>query len=602
MMRRLLNTSFPSGFLAYLSFLILIPLSFIYYYYSSEGIFPNIPFKPQRLIPLILSPVLLVATGVEWWRNPNARRVTSGFPLACLCLLGVWGATAAGAWRFAGKTDAAGESVNLFQLQVACQYLIYFATGCQLLGNLNKRRSTLAFFILTLGCVALSFSPSTLSIRLSRDNGCYLFLGDACAIWSLWTLAVVKPRWRGLIVFAGLLAVACLVSRTALVAYALTAIIWLFSTPKAKWFALITILVALVALASNGLKNSRLLRGYKSFSPNDATKWKVLTPTPSGKDNVFPLRGERHGARFEGDPTTRFMMGFEKTIIEPKLAWDILPAADRFNILIVCDTTQGPCCPVYEYARGEKNQTPYITSDDKSCQYIHIPLAPDNNISIGNWTRLQRDVEADLRRFYPDRELVRVLAIQVYGLGAIANIQSGSKEERFLTRHLYQFNARLKQMSLQLPDLRENWFWGDYAGQTRHFEKTIGHYIHNYLSFWRQYGLIPFLLFVGLYLTQYIIIGVEYFRNAYRNWVIEWREWRAGFRVKSRSGEKRKRRYARLNIDNPASLFTFLLATFNLIEIVFARSYATPYAWMSLGLMPAYLGWRYANGSGKQKR
>ncbi len=148
------------------------------------------------------------------------------------------------------------------------------------------------------------------------------------------------------------------------------------------------------------------------------------------------------------------------------------------------------------------------------------------------------------------------------------------------------FSERKEVFMEQLNRIDVWWFRGEYAGQVRQY-RELGCYMHNWLSFWQQYGLIPFLLFVGLYLGQYAVVLCGYFSDAKCNFIMEIRKTKARFRF----GHKKRRTkyYDRLRVDNRVLLATFLLATFNLIEAVFARSYATPYIWLSMGMMPAYL-------------
>lgn len=59
--------------------------------------------------------------------------------------------------------------------------------------------------------------------------------------------------------------------------------------------------------------------------------------------------------------------------------------------------------------------------------------------------------------------------------------------------------AREQILAEEMNHLWKNWFVGDYAGYESRGGK--GTYIHNYLSFWAQYGLIPFCL-LCLYLLK----------------------------------------------------------------------------------------------------
>jgi hypothetical protein len=202
----------------------------------------------------------------------------------------------------------------------------------------------------------------------------------------------------------------------------------------------------------------------------------------------------------------------------------------------------------------------------------------------------RRDLRADLKLM--GEEYFFLGSLSVYGNTTLLGMKLGSDRPdtpltRFLDYHFSQLNPRTILVPRQLEILRERWFLGNFCGQLKHFDGTLGNYMHNWLSFWQQYGLVPFLLFCGLYLGQYVLVGRDFVRATLRNWTVEFRKIRAWRRFGTR--KRRTFRYDALKIENPALLFTFLLATFNLIEIIFARSYATPYAWLSLGMMPAYL-------------
>lgn len=55
-----------------------------------------------------------------------------------------------------------------------------------------------------------------------------------------------------------------------------------------------------------------------------------------------------------------------------------------------------------------------------------------------------------------------------------------------------------------------NFFWGDFSGQLKHYGDDQGTrwggYIHSILSYWRQFGLIPFILFSLLWFYSFVFI------------------------------------------------------------------------------------------------
>jgi len=64
------------------------------------------------------------------------------------------------------------------------------------------------------------------------------------------------------------------------------------------------------------------------------------------------------------------------------------------------------------------------------------------------------------------------------------------------------FKLRLEQFNDGFESIKNNWLCGDFAGQ---FEKGagLGNYMHSYISIWRQFGLVPFLLFIISFLTSW---------------------------------------------------------------------------------------------------
>jgi len=101
--------------------------------------------------------------------------------------------------------------------------------------------------------------------------------------------------------------------------------------------------------------------------------------------------------------------------------------------------------------------------------------------------------------------------------------------------------------------LFENWFVGDYAGQLRY--GTLGSYIHNYLSFWRQFGFTAFLVFLWF-------VGVLFFNIVRVSRIIR-RE---------------------VLVLDPMVYFFVFGGLFCLIEIFAARSYGFPYIWLFFGM------------------
>jgi len=103
-----------------------------------------------------------------------------------------------------------------------------------------------------------------------------------------------------------------------------------------------------------------------------------------------------------------------------------------------------------------------------------------------------------------------------------------------------------------LSGIERKWFIGDYLGQLRY--GNLGSYIHNYLSLWRQFGLIPFVCFCFLLLYSTT------------------KAWKIYFKLKKE------------NVISPEIFFLITGGAFCLIEILFARSYTSPYIWFFIGM------------------
>ncbi|EGR2982837.1 hypothetical protein DLH92_25720, partial [Vibrio parahaemolyticus] len=57
------------------------------------------------------------------------------------------------------------------------------------------------------------------------------------------------------------------------------------------------------------------------------------------------------------------------------------------------------------------------------------------------------------------------------------------------------FKGREVQKEVGYMSLYNNLFWGDYGGQVKTLG-YVGEYIHNIISYWRQFGVISFVLII----------------------------------------------------------------------------------------------------------
>lgn len=585
--------------LALVNFIILIPFSLIYYFYVAKGTIPQLPWKMQRTVPLIISAVLAIILALKLARKESPLKNNPGLIGALVCLLMVIAMAAVGIAQLRTRLDSAGQDLSMFETIVVCNYLIYFVTGGFLLSAiLSVRRLIVWIFIfLSLFCL-FYFNHNTMSITQTGQYSSYLFLGDAFAISGVLALALAVPRWRILILLLCLIVSFTLITRTAFVAFAISGIIWLTAGFTMK--RLISVLIAFFLIAATlwilslEIEKSQILRGYGSSRIDSPEEWK------SKSDKVIISRisiNGKNGLQIKDSSQNTvscraFPEGFECSKIE----WDMIDAPPE-RIVIQVRTENGIKIIWYTFKRISGNGTldPILSSLVRNnITYLYLTL-PYRKGSAS--VEFKRDIRSDISLFPNEGELYFVSVIQIHGNATMMNMKIESEHGNSSLSRFYYYNfaqllPRIKLIPKQMEILKKKWFLGDFCGQVKHFDGKIGNYMHNWLSFWMQYGIVPFLLFVILFFWQYIIIGREFFSVAKRNFNIETRRIKARFRYGYR--KKREACYERLKLDNPALLVTFLLATFNLIEVVFARSYATPYIWLSMGMMPAYLAMRKA--------
>tara|TARA_Y100000814_G_scaffold86081_1_gene57861 strand:- start:633 stop:1118 length:486 start_codon:yes stop_codon:yes gene_type:complete len=108
-------------------------------------------------------------------------------------------------------------------------------------------------------------------------------------------------------------------------------------------------------------------------------------------------------------------------------------------------------------------------------------------------------------------------------------------------------SIREKFLHMGLNDIKMVWPFGHFMGDVNSNYGRVGTYIHSYLSFLRQFGLIPFLALSVLVTACYLKIVKLWFLKGNRN----------------------------IN-------FLFYFTTFVLVEIMFARSYLHSFLWMGL--------------------
>tara|TARA_Y100000385_G_C13107656_1_gene649358 strand:+ start:1131 stop:2345 length:1215 start_codon:yes stop_codon:yes gene_type:complete len=115
-------------------------------------------------------------------------------------------------------------------------------------------------------------------------------------------------------------------------------------------------------------------------------------------------------------------------------------------------------------------------------------------------------------------------------------------------------NSRQTIFKTGLDAIHNNWFFGQYMGDVI-VRKNTGTYIHNVFSFWRQFGLIPFILI----LVNIIYIYLKFYLHS--------------LRAKSWNSEQQ---------------FVFIISAYCLVLFLFARSFLFSEIWIVFSLLPTY--------------
>lgn len=149
--------------------------------------------------------------------------------------------------------------------------------------------------------------------------------------------------------------------------------------------------------------------------------------------------------------------------------------------------------------------------------------------------------------------LILVMVAGIWGVLALLEGQEGLIDRMFMsviTGEDSSINSRMLQFEIGLDRLADRWFLGDYAGDVREFG-GFGFYLHNMLSYWQQFGLLPFLLLLLLW---------------------------------GRAMQRARRCFASdAAWADPDLRFFVLGLVFFGFEILFSRSYAFPLQWLILG-------------------
>ena len=129
-------------------------------------------------------------------------------------------------------------------------------------------------------------------------------------------------------------------------------------------------------------------------------------------------------------------------------------------------------------------------------------------------------------------------------------------------------NMRTEHFYRGLEHLSNNWLLGSFMGDVEKNFGNGGEYIHNYLSFWRQFGIIPFLAFFTILLYQTIYIFYAWFKQ---------------------------------RVSNPTLNILFYFTIFALLEIITSRSYVFPYIWLSISGISVFINSKIRKSSNGNK-
>ena len=166
---------------------------------------------------------------------------------------------------------------------------------------------------------------------------------------------------------------------------------------------------------------------YENAEDEKTSRWSVYDNTPSGAhlDNVYLKDRDHNAIQFIGAGTNNGYIlgnwegaaGAWNNTTEHTLKWSMNFDED-YVIYVRVMTKNGP-----KYI--------YYTASDKSNgkkddSYIHIGLGRDSN--NGSWQDFNRDLEADLKKYEPNNELIAVNAFLVRGNGLVDDVELYAKK------------------------------------------------------------------------------------------------------------------------------------------------------------------------------
>jgi len=186
---------------------------------------------------------------------------------------------------------------------------------------------------------------------------------------------------------------------------------------------------------------------YENAEDYKTSRWSVYDNIPSGAhlDNVYLKDRDHNAIQFIGAGTNNGYIlgnwegaaGAWNNTTEHTLKWSMNFDED-YVIYVRVMTKNGPKYIYYtasDKSNGKKNDS-----------YIHIGLGRDSN--NGSWQDFNRDLEADLKKYEPNNELIAVNAFLVRGNGLVDDIA--------LSAEIVDLNAEQRLIADQFISIFEN--------------------------------------------------------------------------------------------------------------------------------------------------
>ena len=151
--------------------------------------------------------------------------------------------------------------------------------------------------------------------------------------------------------------------------------------------------------------------------------------------------------------------------------------------------------------------------------------------------------------------IVSVISLFTYDWSDFFRMNSNNRMFRLATfGQDASANIRANILSSGLNEIKANWLWGQFMGDVL-IEKNTGTYIHNILSYLRQYGFFPFLFLIVIVVRNYLKL---FYSVVNKNW-------------------------------SKSMQFVFLFGVHCLVLSLFARSFLYSGIWMFFTAIPVLI-------------